>query len=405
MVQLTREHVAHLQLEDKPGPSGTHSTDTSTLEESTGLLDDFDRLDTLAPPGDHQGPPPDFTPYEAEYWVSEDKSVISHDPHLNEDGEALYRFLLSQADSPPTYSVHCRGTHTEQRTRRVKKSHADGKRRTKTEQYTETVTDFDFAIDLSELVPAAATQWTVGDGTPAYRGRMHREVGAPGDTRKASAGEVKDYERWRGERQVRGLPPWVGEVRAHPGDAGAQTHGVLQSSWTLRQWADDYCASPKVFKEFVYHKARVIYGWHVESLQTAIRSAIYSTPYTGSLSVTFRTNSTRVTIRPNTLLARMLSNPWLGALVYPLIWLFQNFHPLGGGRWTVAGGAYALKRFEPVNRVVETESGPRLLVGVREGEWFKRWEGMIRRMVVARKVDPTPVSIPDDAAGVLDGYA
>jgi hypothetical protein len=28
----------------------------------------------------------------------------------------------------------------------------------------------------------------------------------------------------------------------------------LRSSKTLREWADDYCASPKYLKEFVYEK-------------------------------------------------------------------------------------------------------------------------------------------------------
>jgi len=30
--------------------------------------------------------PPQFTPYEAEHWVSMSGEIISHDPHLNEDG-------------------------------------------------------------------------------------------------------------------------------------------------------------------------------------------------------------------------------------------------------------------------------------------------------------------------------
>jgi hypothetical protein len=30
--------------------------------------------------------PPEFTPYEAQHWVNADGDVVSHDPHLNEDG-------------------------------------------------------------------------------------------------------------------------------------------------------------------------------------------------------------------------------------------------------------------------------------------------------------------------------
>jgi hypothetical protein len=32
-------------------------------------------------------PPPPFTPYEAEFFVDKNGNVISHDPHLNEDGK------------------------------------------------------------------------------------------------------------------------------------------------------------------------------------------------------------------------------------------------------------------------------------------------------------------------------
>lgn len=40
--------------------------------------------DVFVPPGGEEPPP--FTPYEAEFFVSGD-SIISHDKHLNEDGE------------------------------------------------------------------------------------------------------------------------------------------------------------------------------------------------------------------------------------------------------------------------------------------------------------------------------
>ncbi|KAI0068219.1 hypothetical protein BV25DRAFT_1818605 [Artomyces pyxidatus] len=435
MVLLSKEDPPQqplVRLDDEPGPSEALPAPPSFEESAGHVLIDFDQAGALVPTGGEL-PPPEFTPYDAEYWVSKDKSIISHDPHLNEDGEALYRFLLSQANSPPNFSMHCKGTHTEQRTRLVTKTDQHGQRRTVTEHYTETVTDFDFAVDLTQHVPLYATQWTAGDDEPAYRGLMHREVGAPGDTRKAVKEEVKDFKRWLNEREMRGLPPWISDMYSRREGAGVpmqQRHDVLKSSWTLRQWADDYCASSKVFKEFVYEK--VIYGWYIEGLQTAIRSAIFSTHYTGDLAITFESSLAKVIIRPNTRLARMLSNPWLKlllivTLVYPFIWLFQNFHSRGGGRWTVAGGAYALKRFEPINvdvygtmttgngqvvlphhKIVKTSSGPKLLVGMREGEWFKIWEGTIRRMVLARKVDPTPVYMPDDvpnyAAAILDGY-
>jgi hypothetical protein len=40
--------------------------------------------------------PPEFSTWDAEYGVASSGDIVSHDAHLNEDGEALYRFLLTQ---------------------------------------------------------------------------------------------------------------------------------------------------------------------------------------------------------------------------------------------------------------------------------------------------------------------
>lgn len=44
----------------------------------------FDEVADAFPEGGEE--PPQFTPYEAEHWVSRSGEIISHDPHLNEDG-------------------------------------------------------------------------------------------------------------------------------------------------------------------------------------------------------------------------------------------------------------------------------------------------------------------------------
>lgn len=108
------------------------------------------------PPGGEE-PPPEFTPYKAEFFIS-GKEIVSHDPHLNEDGtftkpcslngtrlttlkgEALYRFLLSQSTTRPDYRMHLRGTHTESKSRTVTKTDSNGNTTHTTEHYTETVT-------------------------------------------------------------------------------------------------------------------------------------------------------------------------------------------------------------------------------------------------------------------------
>lgn len=135
-----------------------------------------------------------------------------------------------------------------------------GDRETRTEHYTETIVDFDFAIDVSAQVPARATQWTSGDEEPVYRGRMYREVGQSGMSTKADRATVKEFKKWLKEREQKGLPPWIGRVYSREEEGPnmrvpmREMTDVLKSSWSLRQWADDYCASPKILKEFVYEK-------------------------------------------------------------------------------------------------------------------------------------------------------
>lgn len=238
-----------------------------------------------APPDDQAlGPPPEFTPYNAEYFALDNLDVVSHDPHLSSDGsflythpnhymgslytgEALYRFLLSESQLRPSYLLHCRGTHSETRSRWVQERDSHGHSRSRRETYSEHVTDFDFCIEIVPEVTEGREpiQWSVRDDEPAYRGKMVREYEGPlsldpnaeqgkhNPTRK----EVKKYDNWVKNRSRSGFPPWIQEedVRRVYLDPSAlpQTDG-LRSSKTLRQWADEYCASPKYLKEFVYEK-------------------------------------------------------------------------------------------------------------------------------------------------------
>lgn len=65
------------------GPSGVQPP---SFEESAGhvvVVFDDDAADTFPVGGEE---PPEFTPYEAEHWVSKRGEIVSHDSHLNEDG-------------------------------------------------------------------------------------------------------------------------------------------------------------------------------------------------------------------------------------------------------------------------------------------------------------------------------
>lgn len=147
----------------------------------------------------------------------------------------------------------------------------------RTETETITVVDFDFSVDITPHIPPTPVHWSVPDEQPAYRGSMYMEVDAVlmrrGTSRdveggdggrlkrwKATRQERKTAQAWAHERKARGLPPWIGPdagwaPRSHLA-LDANHMNVCKSSQTVREWADEYCASPKTLKEFTYTKVR-----------------------------------------------------------------------------------------------------------------------------------------------------
>ena len=73
------------------GPSGIAPP---SFEESAGhtIVTFHDAVDNFPAGGEE---PPEFTPYEAEHWVSRSGDIISHDPHLNEDGVCRLAMLVA----------------------------------------------------------------------------------------------------------------------------------------------------------------------------------------------------------------------------------------------------------------------------------------------------------------------
>ncbi|KAH9858150.1 hypothetical protein C2E23DRAFT_802883 [Lenzites betulinus] len=393
-------------------------------------------LEDVYIPAGGEEPPPTFTPYKAEFFIS-GREIVSHDPHLNEDGEALYRFLLSQSLLLPEYLLHVRGVHTEHKTRTVFRNDPQGRSRTHHEHYTETVTDFDFYVNIGSQIVHGPTHWTVPDAEPAYRGGMVRQVESGeyavalpdpelaqvGGKRKATKQEIKAAKERSRLREEHGLPPWIAPgpeswYSSANGTVAPPEAQVLGSSKSLREWADEYCASDKLLKEFTYTK--VVYGWNIANLREAVRSAIRSV-YSHNVTLEFQMSHHKICVRPDNRLSRTLSNKWLKFLlwilfIYPFIWLYKRFSRHGGGRWEVCGGAYALKtwRLEPNavppppeandGRWKQTRDGPVRLIGEREGEWFQRWEGPIRQAIIGKVQSRTPLEIVNPAAMMLDGY-
>ena len=235
----------------------TDPTPQTPLESHLPESDNIDPNEALASTPSEQStgntplrPSPEFT-----HSKDDNGDVVSYDPRLNSDGlffsieygllikvtfnstgEALHHFLLSQARSSPAIRISC-GTKSDP----------------------SEVTVFDFCIDI--VPEASVVPWSVADDKPAYRGRMEREFeGSAGTKPDPKVEEIKLHKEWAEHRKVLGLAPWVSRVDNTNFDgSGSGALDGLRSSKTLRQWADEYCASPKKMKDFVYKKVLLPY--------------------------------------------------------------------------------------------------------------------------------------------------
>lgn len=68
----------------KASPSVENMAQDNPSGKVADILFGNDRQVLLIPGS--EDPPPEFTPYEAEYELTNDGDIVSHDPHLNEDG-------------------------------------------------------------------------------------------------------------------------------------------------------------------------------------------------------------------------------------------------------------------------------------------------------------------------------
>ena len=114
-------------------------------------------------------------------------------------------------------------------------------------------------------------------------------------------------------------------------------------------------------------------------------SETFYPPYTGSIDISFTTYGSEARIRP---------------AEFSTFWLRKIF-PSNGGRWELVGSsAYPLKQWVPTTsqkaqgstRCMETSTGGKELLGVKEGEWLKNWENVIERAVRESYQSPIPLN-------------
>ena len=154
--------------------------------------------------------------------------------------------------------------------------------------------------------------------------------------------------------------------------------------------------------------SQVLYGWNMQQIDGAIRSTIKSSPYNEPFHIDYKTYGSKIYVRPEE---------------FSKNGLFKFFRSNNdGGRWEVCGSAYPLKQWVPTlatsqtaeissTRYIQTPTGPKELLGVKEGEWLRNWEDVIIRAVREGYRSPIPLNngfngFTDSAvkASDLDGY-
>ncbi|OXG43553.1 hypothetical protein J010_06701 [Cryptococcus neoformans] len=446
-------------------------------------------------------------------WVKKGDQIQSTDPKLS-DPDLLYDWLRLMAMEPPKVTIQCSGSHMEtceQDTLVMQ----DGTHQTLKRGETQTIVDFDFTIDLSEIVNHpdnisnihlyTALPWDItqrGTHRPSYsasyrppkhyHGPLDNAVYAdenelyeslltssdgfnttlPGLPPKPR--EQKKDRKWKEYRRQKGIPGWVkredvpefeqgkgkgkgknknqkkdkkgdsegGSVDLDDQDSDidveqARNEGINNIKPNLRAWCQAYCDDRGLLKEFVMKKE--LCGWDFDGLKSAVNGAILSTGYQSPyVAVNISIDNVAVVVRPNNLLSRALSNPWIYFLswlfmIYPFIWIWKHFHSLGGAPWDVAFVSYALKFYPPLPSTFPSEpissasdrlpSLPKLhpelppkpqlqygpkgihyLVGRKEGEWFREWEERIRMGVRMRYKGELQGGTVEETRVELDGY-
>ncbi|KAK4704966.1 hypothetical protein P7C70_g1250, partial [Phenoliferia sp. Uapishka_3] len=142
------------------------------------------------------------------YSIDSTGNIVSHDAALNSSPLALLRFLRLHCSSPPTVTIHIRGSHTEKRTETIMENH-NGRQRARTETRDVEVEDFSFWIDAGDFVEQGLGKARRGGG--GLKGVMYEvggweaaHRGGPWRVRERRAGEEDQPACW-GRRRHSGI--------------------------------------------------------------------------------------------------------------------------------------------------------------------------------------------------------
>ncbi|KAG8916229.1 hypothetical protein FRC01_003289 [Tulasnella sp. 417] len=317
------------------------------------------------------------------FWITrKKKNVKSKESILNQNPQALQQFLLTHAYDRPTVLIKCTGSH--------EISSPSG---TFGVSDTETVKDFDFTVDISNvLLPVdayGAPVWVVANEEPAKRGKHWRQIDHdansqnplrnPADIeasqllrRRATPLERKQGLDDAQRRRELGLPPWACVSTQTPDQTGVHLlfpvdrvrfenasfctiedfsdSNLPSPAKSLGEWTEEFCASRSPLKEFRFQ--RTVYGWNLEEAERKILSLIENCHQGDRKKTTVKIviKGRKIVVRPNSSLWWLYENDYLKKLFYItfiyliIMWPIKKL--LLGRCWKVAGSSFAFVRYE-----------------------------------------------------------
>ncbi|RPA86558.1 hypothetical protein BJ508DRAFT_411234 [Ascobolus immersus RN42] len=324
---------------DGAGPSSSTMGAASPIE-------DLPTYSELPPPEDPAELPPPFSIYRPEFETDPKTSVItSHDPHLNTDGEALYRFLMEQNTIFPTYACVIKGSHTEEE---ISWEYRNGKNHET--RSSRTVVDFEFKIDMTFGV------WNLTQG--------NLEVVPPGES-VYRGGRFKDSGVVRSEA--------TGHLVYSQLAAGEHVDGGIGLE-TVRDICYRYCKDKSTLKEFVMTKTTP--GYNHERLRAVFQDAVRSTGYIGDLDISFVWTRHKVIIQPDNRISRLRTTwyvrwffyiTFLFLITWPILFLTTKKYHLIRSVWPTYKSEW-----------VESEGTYRKMFKISEEKWGSEWWDAVR---------------------------
>ncbi|RDL42312.1 uncharacterized protein BP5553_02291 [Venustampulla echinocandica] len=286
------------------------------------------------------GPAVDIDPFARPIALPPNPPFAKHDinnsefstcfPLYSTDVYNLDCLIRNQSSYPPGYYVHVNGSHRETKRQNNKETKS-------------TVQDFDFLINISNLLVPA--EHVVGN----------------------TMGELEflpmNKRGYRGTI-IPSLKPVAGDVES----------GGERSAWCER-----YVSDRAGVKSFMLK--REIRNHDIQKLESLIRSAIAETKYRGHLQVTFPTSHDKILVYSPGLINQWRTTTWLRWVFYlTFLWVFA---------WPVL--FFITSRYEVIKSVwmyADLPSGGndvrRKPTVMSEVDWYNRWESTIKRAALAR---------------------